>query len=424
VRALAACELSMTSPETNPPTGSVPAVSVLIATYNRSALLPRAIASVLKQDFADFELVVVDDHSTDATPDVMAGYDDPRIRYVRNARNIGGEGGDRSIIQRFVNEQARGKYFIYLCDDDYWRPADLLSRQVDAMEKYPSLAFVQGGMAHCYPHRVPLMVPNEPYIRYSHVDGQESDLFWGALFPAGFMTSETYLRLFAEDPKNRNIVIGATMFHTQKFRAARTLERSDGVKWQAGYAILAGAATQGDVFYIDEPCVMTAVDINNASHRGTQLLHFQDCLNSIDAAFGGVQDNPALMKIRNTMALSVFKIYICNKIANKFGWFKTNALGDISHVLIPEITAREFFDTLEEHGVALSEDNRDIIRLSDCSERTLQKLGWTQIVEMASDESVPRPVIAQPKPPPLGIGRILRGAYRFLRGWVKAEMVK
>ena len=124
------------------------------------------------------------------------------------------------------------------------------------------------------------------------------------------------------------------------------------------------------------------------------------------------------------MALSMFKIYICNKIANKFGWFKTNALGDISHVLIPEITAKEFFDTLEKHRVILSEDNRDIIRLSDCSEPTLRKLGWPQIVDMASDESAPRPVIAPTEPPPPDIGQILRAAYRFSRRWVRAKIIK
>ena len=49
----------------------VPAVSVVVTTFNRQDILPRAIRSVLSQTFDDFELIVVDDHSTDGTPDAI-----------------------------------------------------------------------------------------------------------------------------------------------------------------------------------------------------------------------------------------------------------------------------------------------------------------------------------------------------------------
>src|SRR6476646_10618157 len=64
-------------------------VSVFIPTYNRARLLGFAIESVLAQTYGDFELVVSDNASTDETPDVVAGFDDPRLEYVRQPENLG-----------------------------------------------------------------------------------------------------------------------------------------------------------------------------------------------------------------------------------------------------------------------------------------------------------------------------------------------
>ena len=60
-----------------------------MAAYNRAELIHVAIDSVLAQDFSDYELVIVDDGSTDETPSVVAGYSDPRIRYIRKELNEG-----------------------------------------------------------------------------------------------------------------------------------------------------------------------------------------------------------------------------------------------------------------------------------------------------------------------------------------------
>jgi glycosyltransferase involved in cell wall biosynthesis len=73
------------------PTGSAinPIVSVLIPTYNRAALLGRAIRSVLGQCYRDFELFVIDDGSSDVTPIVVAGFGDQRVRYLPLPCNTG-----------------------------------------------------------------------------------------------------------------------------------------------------------------------------------------------------------------------------------------------------------------------------------------------------------------------------------------------
>ncbi|NJE09304.1 glycosyltransferase family 2 protein, partial [Thermococcus sp. M39] len=82
-----------------------PTVSVVIPTYNRSNLLKRAIESVLSQEFEDFELIVVDDASSDNTPEVVESIEDGRIRYVRLKRNSGGP-----VTRNTGIKKARGKF--------------------------------------------------------------------------------------------------------------------------------------------------------------------------------------------------------------------------------------------------------------------------------------------------------------------------
>ena len=68
----------------------MPAVSVIVPTFNRADLLPQAIDSVLSQTRTDIEVIVIDDASTDGTADVIQRYgDDARIRYLRNTSNAG-----------------------------------------------------------------------------------------------------------------------------------------------------------------------------------------------------------------------------------------------------------------------------------------------------------------------------------------------
>jgi glycosyltransferase involved in cell wall biosynthesis len=117
----------------------VPKISVCIPTYNRSLLLSEAIASVLEQTEANFELIVCDDGSTDGTPHLMAElarFGDPRIRYIRHRRNIGKSNNMRSGFAA-----ATGQYFIKFDDDDRLTP-DFLSATAAILDSYPQADFV------------------------------------------------------------------------------------------------------------------------------------------------------------------------------------------------------------------------------------------------------------------------------------------
>ena len=89
-----------------------PLISVILNTYNRAALLPRAVESVLAQTHDDFELVVVDDGSSDRTPGVVAAFEDPRVRYVRQ-HNAG-----LSAARNFGVASSSERYVTFLNDDD------------------------------------------------------------------------------------------------------------------------------------------------------------------------------------------------------------------------------------------------------------------------------------------------------------------
>lgn len=117
-----------------------PMVSVLIATYNRAHFLPTAIESVLSQDMSDLELVISDNASTDATPEIVQYYakQDGRIRYFRNDANLGATANFNLCYQR---SDPSSKYVALLPDDDWWDHT-FLEKLVSLGEAHQSLAFI------------------------------------------------------------------------------------------------------------------------------------------------------------------------------------------------------------------------------------------------------------------------------------------
>lgn len=111
----------------------VPLVSVLLSSRNRAETLPQAIESVLAQESVSLELLVMDDASCDATPEVLARWDgDNRIHCLRNETNQ----GLPASLNRLA-AQARGAFFARIDDDDRWTATDKLARQLAWMDAYP-----------------------------------------------------------------------------------------------------------------------------------------------------------------------------------------------------------------------------------------------------------------------------------------------
>ena len=105
-----------------------PRVSVIIPVYNRAHTLGRAVQSVLKQTFRDFEIIVVDDGSRDATMPTVEGFHDSRVRFLRHEQNRGAAAARNTGIR-----VARGEYLAFLDSDDEWLP-EKLSDQIALLE--------------------------------------------------------------------------------------------------------------------------------------------------------------------------------------------------------------------------------------------------------------------------------------------------
>jgi glycosyltransferase involved in cell wall biosynthesis len=122
-------------------------VSVIIPTHNRLQLLQRAVQSVLTQTFQDFEIIIVDDASSDRTPDYLQGLasSDERIRFIRNDKSCGGSQSRNAGIAL-----SGGEWLAFLDDDDLWLP-EKLALQLDALNQAPGSVAVTSHFRVNYP---------------------------------------------------------------------------------------------------------------------------------------------------------------------------------------------------------------------------------------------------------------------------------
>ena len=113
-----------------------PQVTIIVPTYNWSAVLPYSIGSALDQSVTDFELIVVGDGCTDDSAEAVAAIGDPRVRWI----NLPANSGHQSVPNNEGLRQARGELIAYLGHDDLWLPHHLQCL-VDAIEAGADMAF-------------------------------------------------------------------------------------------------------------------------------------------------------------------------------------------------------------------------------------------------------------------------------------------
>jgi glycosyltransferase involved in cell wall biosynthesis len=104
-------------------------VSVIIPSYNREILIQKAIDSVMKQTFQDFEILVIDDASTDNTKEIIDSLHNNKIKYFRLEKNSG-----QCVARNYGIRHAKGKYVAFLDSDDEWLP-EKLEKQIDCFSK-------------------------------------------------------------------------------------------------------------------------------------------------------------------------------------------------------------------------------------------------------------------------------------------------
>ena len=138
----------------------MPRISVLLTSYNHEKFIAQAIDSVLAQTFADFELIIVDDCSSDSSWDVIMSYNDPRITAIRNEKRKG--------MHIFNNlHRFTGQYVAIHHSDDSWESTKL-QKQIDNMDSHPETVA-------CFTHVQFIDEQGENYV--PHVDSFYHDKF-------------------------------------------------------------------------------------------------------------------------------------------------------------------------------------------------------------------------------------------------------
>ncbi len=138
-----------------------PLVSIILPTYNRAALIGRSIRSLLCQSEARFEVLIVDDGSTDNTERVVAGFGDPRLRYLRLERNKGAPAARNVGIR-----SAAAPRIAFQDSDDEWAPEKLRTQLQELDAAGPCVGAVYSDMVRIAStgtetyHRSPTILPN------------------------------------------------------------------------------------------------------------------------------------------------------------------------------------------------------------------------------------------------------------------------
>ena len=104
-------------------------VSIITPSYNTARFIAETINCVLAQTYPNWEMIIVDDCSTDDTDAVVGSFTDPRIRYLKNEKNSGA-----AVSRNRALREAKGKWIAFLDSDDLWEP-EKLEKQISFMER-------------------------------------------------------------------------------------------------------------------------------------------------------------------------------------------------------------------------------------------------------------------------------------------------
>ena len=216
-----------------------PAISVVTAAYNGARLLPATIDSVLSQTMGDFELIVIDDRSTDDTLAVLRGYDDPRLRIVPLDENIGCVRARNHGVSL-----ARGRHIAALDHDDICHP-ERFARQLALLDARSDVAIVACATENLEGNRVRpghLPIPTSPAL-----------IRW---------------LLFLRNP----IAWSTAMIRGEVARALEPFSRPERL-YAEDFDIYHRVARTGSIVRIDEPLLLYRVHAGGASavHRDRMI---------------------------------------------------------------------------------------------------------------------------------------------------------
>ena len=233
---------------------SAPRVSVIVPNYNHARFLPRRIDSILGQTFQDFELILLDDCSTDDSRSTLSQYaGDPRVRIEFNAVNSGSTFKQWNKGARLAN----GKYIWFAESDDYTDPR-MLERLVRILDSHPDVAF-----AYCRSWQV--RADDSPagfadwYLEDLHAQRWTTDFF-----ADGYAECQKYFIYDNQVPNASSVV-----FRKAAYEAVGGAD--EGLRMCGDWKLWASIALTGRVAYLSEP--LNYFRLHDESVRGRDRSH-------------------------------------------------------------------------------------------------------------------------------------------------------
>ena len=147
----------------------IPIISVVIPSYNHAHLIGKAVASVLAQGWPNLEIIIVDNHSSDNTDEVVASFADPRIRLLKVSN-----GGVIAISRNVGIRAAKGEWVAFLDSDDWWASDKLVkcAHHFNAADLiHHRLRIISSGKSQVWPRHIRSWQVTKPVLQHMLING-------------------------------------------------------------------------------------------------------------------------------------------------------------------------------------------------------------------------------------------------------------
>jgi glycosyltransferase involved in cell wall biosynthesis len=164
-----------------------PTVSIILPTHNRAGLLWRSVSSVLAQTYRDFELIVVDDASSDHTQQMLRQFDDPRLRVILRKEN-----GRAAAARNDGMRAARGSMLAFQDDDDIWLPHKLELQVAEMLKQPDDVGVVLAGYFRSMRYSVEYVGGTRFFERLDFAQGNPGGIDYGLIATPGWLLRRSW----------------------------------------------------------------------------------------------------------------------------------------------------------------------------------------------------------------------------------------
>lgn len=273
-----------------------PTLSILVPTYNRSALLKKALISILAQSFTDYEIIIVDNCSPDDTETIVAALGDSRVKYHKNALNIGPVNNHNRALRL-----ATGRYICTFSDDDVMLP-DNLAAKVAILEQYPQVGLVHSNI-HIFNESDTII--SKGHWAYQTKAGER--LKGDALMSA----KEAYDIL----DKEWNFISMPSAMVRKSVLDAHRIEFNNQLGYLYDWDLWAKISMHANFYYLSTPLTLYRVHSSNDSASFTDAIYFKEIL-LIKLSLVSAKDQSISLetKVAELMEVTNEQIAYCNSV--------------------------------------------------------------------------------------------------------------